>query len=118
MLTIFKELFVWWNRQTLGTRIHTFLFGKFVGEDKYGNKYYKDSRDKRWVIYKKETEATNIPQEWYSWIHHIGNNIEKKQNLEKYKWQKEHTPNQTGTSKAYSPNKKNATEKKYTTWKS
>ena len=27
MLTLFKEIFIWWNRQTLGTRINTILFG-------------------------------------------------------------------------------------------
>ena len=41
MLTLIKEIFIWWNRQTLGTRIHTLLFGKLVGKDSYGNKYYQ-----------------------------------------------------------------------------
>ena len=39
MLTLFKELFIWWNRQTIGTRIDTFLFGKLVGKDYLGNTY-------------------------------------------------------------------------------
>ena len=26
MLTIFKEIFIWWNRQTLGTRIYTIIY--------------------------------------------------------------------------------------------
>ena len=35
-------------------------------------------------------------------------------NLKKYKWQKEHLPNQTGTENAYHPkNNKNAVKKKY-----
>ena len=42
MLTIFKEIFIWWNRQTLGTRINTLIFGKLVGTDQLGNKYYTD----------------------------------------------------------------------------
>ena len=25
MLTLFKQIFTWWNHQTLGTRLHTFL---------------------------------------------------------------------------------------------
>ena len=29
MLTMFKQIFTWWNHQTLGTRIYTFIFGKF-----------------------------------------------------------------------------------------
>ena len=119
MLTIIKETLTWWNRQTLGTRLQTIFFGKFVGEDKYGNKYYENKkRKKRWVIYKEEVEATKIPVEWYSWIHFTPNKIEKNHDLKKYDWQKPHQPNLTGTDSAYYPNKnKNAIEKKYKSWK-
>ena len=34
MLTLFKQIFTWWNHQTLGTRLHTFFKGKFVGKIK------------------------------------------------------------------------------------
>ena len=40
MINFFKQLFTWWNKQTLGTFIYTLLFGKFVGSDEFGNKYY------------------------------------------------------------------------------
>ena len=60
MLTFFKQIFVWWNQQTLGTRIQTILFGKFVGKDSFGNKYYENKSGKRWVIYKGEIDATKI----------------------------------------------------------
>ena len=118
MLTFIKELLTWWNRQTLGTRLHTIFFGKLVGEDSFGNKYYENKkRKKRWVIYNGEIEATKIPVEWYSWIHFIKNKIEEKHELEKYEWQKDHQSNQTGSYKAYSPQKnKNAIKKKYNTW--
>ena len=43
MLTAIKEIFTWWNRQTIGTRIHTFFYGKYVGEDAKGNKYYQSN---------------------------------------------------------------------------
>ena len=58
--------------------------------------------------------------EWYSWIHFTNNKIEKVHDFEKYKWQKPHQYNQTGTSKAYNPIKKKDenTKKKYSTWKS
>ena len=118
MLTLIKEIFTWWNRQTLGTRINTFIFGKLIGKDSFGNKYYEDKKGRRWVIYYGEIEATKIPQEWFSWIHHINNKIENSHELKKYNWQKEHEPNPTGTDKAYNPNKNNeATKKKYSTWK-
>ena len=41
MLTFLKQIFIWWNQQTLGTRIQTIFFGKFVGVDNFGNKYYE-----------------------------------------------------------------------------
>jgi len=114
MLTFFKEIFTWWNGQTLGTRLQTIFFGKLVGEDELGNKYYQNKKGKRWVIYNGEVEASKIPNDWYSWMHHTNNKIENSHNLKKYKWQKNHLPNQTGTTNAYNPkNNKNATEKKY-----
>ena len=68
MLTIIKQIFTWWNQQTLGTRIQTIIFGKYVGQDSFGNKYYQSKSGKRWVIYSGEIDATKIPNEWYSWI--------------------------------------------------
>jgi len=88
MLTFFKQIFVWWNQQTLGTRIQTILFGKFVGKDSFGNKYYQNKSDKRWVIYKGEIDATKIPEEWYSWMHYTKNKIENLHQLKRYDWQK------------------------------
>ncbi len=120
MLTFLKEILTWWNRQTLGTRLQTFFSGKFVGQDEFGNKYYENKKkNKRWVIYNGEIEATKIPTEWYSWMHSIKNKIEETHDLKKYKWQKNHTPNPTGTNKAYSPEKNtDATKKKYKSWNS
>ena len=70
MLTIFKQIFIWWNQQTLGTRIYTFLNGKLVGKDEFGNKYYENKKkNKRWVIYQGEIDASKISNEWYLWIH-------------------------------------------------
>ena len=118
MLTLIKKIFTWWNQDTFGTKIKTILFGKLVGEDLFGNKYYESKDGKRWVIYSGEIDASKIPVEWYSWIHFTPNKIEKKHNFEKYDWQKPHQPNLTGTESAYYPNKnKDAIEKKYKTWK-
>ena len=119
MLTIFKEIFTWWNQQTLGTRIQTYFYGKYVGRDKQGNKYYKSKSGKRCVIYKGEVDASKIPSEWYSWMHHTNNKIQNLHELKKYKWQKEHLSNQTGTENSYHPKKnKNAVKKKYSYFKS
>ena len=117
MLTAIKEIFTWWNQQTFGTRLNTILFGKYVGEDEFGNKYYKNKSGKRWVIYNGEIDASKIPGDWYSWMHYTNNKIENVHELKKYDWQKDHLPNQTGTQNSYHPKKNNnATEKKYNSW--
>ena len=119
MLTLIKKIFTWWNQDTFGTRLSTIFFGKLVGKDHFGNKYYESKKGKRWVIYANEIDASKIPVEWYSWIHFTPNRIEKKNNLKKYDWQKPHIENRTGTDGSYFPykNKKNATKKKYKSWK-
>ena len=118
MLTLLQKIFTWWNQDTFGTRLKTILTGKFVGQDEFGNRYYENRKGKRWVIYKGEIDASKIPVEWFSWIHHTPNKIEKSHKLNKYDWQKPHQPNLTGTDSAYYPNKnKNANEKKYKSWK-
>jgi len=95
MLTLIKEIFTWWNRQTFGTRLQTLLFGKLVGQDNFGNKYYQSKNGKRWIIYKDEVDASKIPNEWYSWIHFTNNKIENLHELRKFDWQKPHQHNLT-----------------------
>ena len=118
MLTLLKKVFTWWIRDTFGTRLKTIFFGKLVGRDVFGNKYYESKNGKRWVIYSNTIDASKIPVEWYSWMHFTPNKIEKTHELEKYDWQKSHQPNLTGTEKAYYPNKdKDGIKKKYSSWK-
>ena len=120
MLRLLKKTFTWWNQDTFGTRLKTIFFGKLVGSDSFGNKYYESKNGKRWVIYPNTIDATSIPIEWYSWMHFIPNRIEKNHEFKKYDWQKPHQSNLTGTEAAYYPNKKkdNAINKKYKSWKS
>ncbi len=113
-----KIIFTWWNRQTFGTFLKTLFFGKFVGSDEYGNKYYRSKKNERWVVYAKNIEATKITSDWYLWMHHTIDKIPNtKEN--KYSWQKEHLENQTGTKNSFKPVKirKNQIKKKYETWK-
>ena len=113
-----KLFFTWWNKQTLGTFLKTLFFGKFVGVDELGNKYYRNAKDERWVIYSKNVEATKITSDWFLWIHHTVDKIPEN-NEKKYVWQKEHKENKTGSKNAYKPIKikKNENIKKYDTWK-
>ena len=68
-------------------KLKLFFFGKLVGKDSFGNKYYESKKGKRWVIYSNEIDATKIPVEWYSWIHFTPNKIEKIHDLKKHSWQ-------------------------------
>jgi NADH dehydrogenase len=119
MLTLLKKIFIWWNQETLGTKLKTIFFGILVGTDSLGNKYYQSKKGKRWIIYKDEIDASKIPNEWYSWMHFTNNKIENIHELNKYDWQKPHQSNQTGTKNAYHPNRNDSQiKKKYTSWKS
>ena len=60
MLTLFKKIFIWWNQETLGTKLKTIFTGNFVGSDSLGNKYYMNKAGKRWVIYSGEIDASKI----------------------------------------------------------
>ena len=122
MINFLKSIFIWWNKQTLGTFLYTLIFGKFVGNDEFGNKYYSSSSGKRWVIYKNTVEASKIPSEWHLWIHFLKKNQPSK-DLKKYEWQKKHEENLTGTKDAYKPEGSllsniKKSKKKYETWDS
>ena len=41
MKTFLLRFFTWWNGQTFGTQVWTTLYGEFVGEDEFGNRYYR-----------------------------------------------------------------------------
>ena len=36
-----KQLFTWWNGETLNTQFYTWRKGNYVGADQFGNKYYR-----------------------------------------------------------------------------
>ena len=121
MISFFKQIFTWWHRQTIGSFIYTLFTGKLAGKDEFGNKYYTNSKKKRWEIYKNRTESSSIPPEWHLWIHFL---TEKKpaNDIKKFPWQKKHEENLTGTQKAYKPEGSLSSEsiksmKKYETWK-
>ena len=114
-----KQIFTWWHKQTLGTFLKTLFFGKFVGKDNLGNRYYTNKKDERWAVYKNDVEASKITSEWFLWIHHTINEIPKA-DAKKYLWQKNHSENLTGSSRSYKPgkiSKSNSKLKKYESWK-
>ena len=121
MINFFRQIFIWWHKQTIGTFIYTLLTGKCVGNDEFGNKYYENSKGKRWAIYENTVESTKIPPEWHLWIHFLSSK-KPSENTNKFKWQKKHEENLTGTEKAHKPDGSLASDskknmKKYETWK-
>ncbi|AHA28234.1 NADH:ubiquinone oxidoreductase subunit NDUFA12 [Candidatus Liberibacter americanus] len=105
------QFFTWWNGQTLGTRLFTWRFGRYVGKDEFGNKYYEGNKTsynlpRRWVIYSGYADPSSIPPIWHGWIHH--RRIDFPENHEHkniFDWQKSHRLNATGSPDAYCPNK-------------
>lgn len=101
---LLKEIFTWWNGQTIGTRLWTARKGQLVGEDAQGNKYYRTADNKRrWVIYNGEVEASRIPPEWHIWLHHTIDEPPTERSDDVKAWEKPHNPNLTGTASAYHP---------------
>ena len=104
--------FTWWNGQTIGTLVWTWLYGELVGEDEFGNRYYRRRGGKidpslgferRWVIYKDYAEASMIPPAWHGWMHHTVDTAPIEMSYIPRPWQKPHRPNLTGTPGAQRP---------------
>ncbi len=91
----------------LGTMIETHLYGIPAETDQFGNRYYrarstpKGVREKRWVIYAGEPEASKVPPEWHIWLHHTA--AAPLPPSSRRPWQKDYQPNMTGTPEAYLP---------------
>lgn len=93
----------------LGIKIYTYFKGELVGEDDFGNKYYRNKNssesitEKRWVIYSGEEEASKVPAEWHGWLHRTFDVPPSATQMKRHSWQKTHLPNLTGTPLAYAP---------------
>ncbi len=106
----------------ISTVFYIWIWGKLVGTDGFGNRYFyrpvrktkgtkrdKTKREKRWVLYANEAEASRVPPEWHSWLHHSVADPPTEQAKQPaagqadFDWIKPHSPNRTGTSKAFLP---------------
>lgn len=111
MKTFFLKFFTWWNGQTFGTQFAIWRYGVFVGQDEFGNKYYRSrfakdpalGHERRWVVYNGVAEASRIPPGWYGWMHHRFDKPPTEQAYTPREWQKPHRENMTGTAEAYRP---------------
>jgi NADH:ubiquinone oxidoreductase subunit len=86
----------------------TWRRGELVGTDEAGNRYYRDKkaaggRERRWVLYNGEPEATKVPPEWHGWLHHTLKEPLKPGSTFHKPWQKPYVPNASGSLDAYRP---------------
>lgn len=103
-MSLFSQLFTWWDGQTLGTRLWTARNGQRVGEDGEGNTFYQTADGvRRWVIYNGEIEASRVGPEWHGWLHHTYQDPPTEKPFRHKPWEKPHKPNLTGTPAAYHP---------------
>ena len=105
-------ILTWWNRQTWGTWATTWWNGEFVGEDEFGNRYYRTKGgrkskalgyDKRWVVYAGYAEGSCVPPSWHGWMHHTVDTPPTKIDYKPRDWEKPHFANPTGTPAALRP---------------
>ncbi|XP_060084375.1 NADH dehydrogenase [ubiquinone] 1 alpha subcomplex subunit 12-like [Ylistrum balloti] len=84
----------------------------FVGEDKFGNKYYENDNyflgRNRVVHYNVQVvgfdkDPSQVPAEWHRWLHYTTDNPPNKVPPKERAWFAEHTENMTGTSGEYVP---------------
>lgn len=94
----------------IGTLIFTWMTGRQVGTDEFGNKYYESrkgaklhNRPRRWCLFKGDAEASKVPPEWHAWLHHMTPEPLTDAAAKARPWQKQHQPNLTGTIHAYRP---------------
>lgn len=112
MLRFLTQFFTWWNGQTLGTRLHTWLHGELVGRDEFGAAYYRTKGgridpalgiERRWVIYPGVSEATTTPPGWFGWLRHTTDATPNDAPYQPRAWELPHKANMTGTPQAYRP---------------
>jgi NADH:ubiquinone oxidoreductase subunit len=108
----FTQFFTWWNGQTLNTRFHTWRHGERVGEDEFGNVYYRSKGgakdpalgiERRWVIYAGLADLSRVPPGWRGWLAHTYPTAPSQEEYAPREWQKNGAENHTGTAQAYRP---------------
>ncbi|MBI3436716.1 MAG: NADH:ubiquinone oxidoreductase subunit NDUFA12 [Proteobacteria bacterium] len=106
------RIFTWWNGQTFGTQLWTARYGEAVGEDEYGNRYFRTKGgaidrslgfERRWVIYRDYADPSTVGPAWHGWLHHTLDAPPTQEQVQPRPWWKPHRPNMTGTPAAYRP---------------
>ncbi len=99
---------------SLGTRLYTWLKGEEVGRDRFGNRFFREKgggkvhadsirKERRWVMYEGEVEASRVPPDWHAWLHHTVAEPPPPGDPVRRPWEKEHRPNLPVSGEAYRP---------------
>ena len=64
---------------------------------------YSLRKERRWVIYKVDVEASRVPPEWHAWLHHTVDDPPPEGGPPRRAWQRDHQRNLTGSEAAYRP---------------
>jgi NADH:ubiquinone oxidoreductase subunit len=101
---VLKRIFTWWEGPTLVSGWSIRRYGREVGKDALGNLYFAEKKGKRrWVVYNGPNDASRIPPDWYSWLHHQIDGLPDESLPPAPKFLKDPVPNLTGTPLAYRP---------------
>lgn len=94
----------------LQIRFLTWRRGELVGADRFGNRYFRErkarngKRERRWVLYAGESDASRVPPEWRGWLHHTFDQpLPEGESPDRPPWRREYEPNASGTLRAYRP---------------
>lgn len=99
----FKNLFTWWEGATTGTALYSWLNGRRVGEDQFGNRYMVSRKGRRWVMYRGSNDVSRVPPEWYAWLTRQIDDVPDRVLPPPPPFLKAPAPNLTGTPQAYRP---------------
>ena len=106
---VIKNIFTWWEGQTVGTWLYTRTKGVRIGEDAEGNVYYQARKPepaghyRRWVAYNGNNDASRVPPEWFGWLHNTHDAPPSEGLPPPRAWEAPPQPNLTGTPQAYRP---------------
>ncbi|KAI8084258.1 NADH ubiquinone oxidoreductase subunit NDUFA12-domain-containing protein [Gilbertella persicaria] len=81
-------------------------WGRLVGTDVNGNKYFENKDEisgrERWVEFaSKQNDGADITPEWHMWLARIVQEPPTEMNIQPQKWWGEPTPNYSGTLKSF-----------------
>ncbi|MFU7529270.1 NADH:ubiquinone oxidoreductase subunit NDUFA12 [Qipengyuania sp. ASV99] len=116
-MSILGKIFTWWDGATIGTHWWSArVGGEQVGTDAQGNTYFRakvkpgqkpngsyTQRERRWVIYNGQNDASRVPSEWHGWLHGSFVDVPESYLPPAHIWEVDYTPNATGTPQAYRP---------------